>query len=77
VLSNKCSRGVNVTNATTKTKGFFDERRDQSEVKSTLYCHYFNAWMNIVGSRANKVAYIVCRPREILRRNKIDSYSSG
>ncbi len=34
------------------TDDFFEERRDQSEVKSQIVVRMFDAWANIVGNTA-------------------------
>lgn len=47
-----------MTSSVVTAKGFFDERSDQSEIKTILFCNYFEAWMRVVGNRAKKVAYV-------------------
>jgi three-Cys-motif partner protein len=37
---------------------FFEEPLEQSKVKSQIVAKYFDAWAQIIASRANKVAYV-------------------
>jgi three-Cys-motif partner protein len=39
-------------------QSFFEERSDQSYVKSQIVAKYFDLWTKVVGSRSNKIAYL-------------------
>ena len=63
------------------TEKFFDESKQQSQVKSIIVTKYFDAWSKVmIGTqnsyhRENRISYIdlFAGPRKVFRWDKIDS----